>query len=484
MRLILAFLLLPFLLVAQVPQEEWSRAVRRINTDRKADVQLPEEEMVAVFPNARSLSTGNWGYGFLRVPQNESLIAQKATQAVRVIILDTGVPTNKYLRWCTNYDLSFSTTSEPSRDDLNGHAAHCGGIVAAKHPTLKIGIATPLNDKIELVFGKVLTHGGSGNFVDIIEGIDHAISIASDGKPTIVSMSLGGSGDSPELLAAIQRAENAGLLVVAATGNTGSRGVQIPGRYAYGVGALDVSGKVASFSTFGPEVDAVGPGVAILSTYRDTIAELSGTSMATPHVSATLALVWACNPNLTAADLRSIRSFFTDVPPVGFDEKSGFGYITSDAINLDNTNPPPPPPPVDPPVAKRTLTIPLAGGTARWHYQGHTVRTMKITSMTVEISSTKPDAQVYDQLLAATNDYWKWTLVPRDGDGYAVIAGYIGHFYNLIVGRQNDCRVVRLTAQDEQGRTIEINKFPTVNSTVGASELTVGKRSLRERLGL
>jgi len=486
MRLIFAFLLLPFLLTAQVPESEWNRAVRRVDTDRKADVQLPKEEMVGVLPNARSLATGNWGYGFLQVPQYEAQIKQKTVRKVRVVILDTGIPTNRYLQWCTNLALSFSTTGEPNSNDLNGHATHCGGIVAGKHPNQPLGIATPLGSNIELVFGKVLTHGGSGSYVDIIEGVDRAVEISKDGTLTIISMSLGGNGDNAELQAAIARAEAAGVFVVAATGNTGSRGVQIPGKYAYGVGALGVDGKIASFSTFGPEVDASAPGVGILSTYKDTLAELSGTSMATPHIAAIAALIASCNVNITANDLRTIRTWHVDVLPAGFDEKSGFGYITASAINLNGVNPPPPPPPAEPPVPKRTLTIPLSGGVANWHYLNQPVRQMTVASMTVEINSTKPDAQVYDQLLAATNDYWKWTLVPRDGDGYATIAGYVGHFYNLIVGRQNDCRVVALTAKDDNGRTIQINKFPTVNTNVSATsiELIVGKKRLRERLGL
>lgn len=486
MRLVLFLLLIPFLLTAQVPESEWKREVRRVDTDRKSDVQIPDEEMVGILPNARSLAAGNWAYGFLQVPQYESVIAQKAVRKVRVVILDTGIPTNKYLQWCTNLALSFSTTGEPNSIDLNGHAGHCGGIVAGKHPNQPIGVATPLGNKIELVFGKVLTHGGSGSYIDIAEGLDRAVEISKDGTFTIVSMSLGGNGDNAEIQAAVQRAEAAGVFVVAATGNTGSRGVQIPGKYAYGVGALGEDGKVASFSTFGPEVDASAPGVRILSTYRDTLAELSGTSMATPAVAAVAALIAACNPNITAADLRTIRNWHVDVLPAGFDEKSGFGYIPAGAINLDGTNPPPPPPPAEPPVPKRTLQIPLNGGVASWHYLNQPIRKMTVTSMVVEISSTKPDSEVYDQLIAATNDYWKWTLVPRDGDGYATIAGYVGHFYNLIVGRQNDCRVVSLVAKDESGRTVLINKFPTVNTniTAASTELVVGKKRLRERLRL
>ena len=488
MRLVLFLLLIPFLLTAQVPESEWKREVRRVESDRKADVQIPDEEMVGILPNARSLATGNWAYDFLQIGLGKAQVAQRASRKVTIYVLDTGIPTNKYINVGFRRDLSFSTTSETSPIDVQGHATHCIGIIIAKHPVLDLGIGVPLAEagKLQVVAGKVLNNSGSGDFVDIIEGIDRCIQInQAQGTFGIISMSLGGSGENAALQAAVQRAEAAGMIVVAATGNTGSRGVQIPGKYAYGVGALDENALVASFSTFGPEVDCAFPGVRILSTYRDTIALLNGTSMATPKAAMQFAYLASIYPNLTANDIKN-SSAFTDVLPAGIDEKTGRGYIRLTEILSGSNPPPPPPPPAEPPVPKRTLQIPLNGGVANWHYLNQPIRKMTVTSMVVEISSTKPDAQVYDQLLAATNDYWKWTLVPRDGDGYATIAGYVGHFYNLIVGRQNDCRVVALTAKDESGRTIQINKFPTVNTNVSATsiELIVGKKRLRERLGL
>lgn len=178
-------------------------------------------------------------------------------------------------------------------DDNNGHGTHVAGTIAASENNQGVLGMAP---QAKLLILKVLEGNGSGS----IQGIVNAIQYAIDWKGTngekvrIISMSLGGPQGSQEFHDAIIRAINCGILVVCAAGNTGKQEVQFPGAYneVVGVGAVDLNKKFAYFSTMNNEVDVVAPGVDIISTYPgNKYAKLSGTSMATPHVTGAAALI-------------------------------------------------------------------------------------------------------------------------------------------------------------------------------------------------
>jgi subtilisin family serine protease len=105
-------------------------------------------------------------------------------------------------------------------------------------------------------------------------------------------MSLGTADDSPVLREAVYEASRAGLIMVAASGNSGGV-VDYPAAYpeVLAVTAIDRNLEVATFSGTGSEVDYTDPGVEVYSTTnRNGYAIYSGTSMATPHVAGVLAL--------------------------------------------------------------------------------------------------------------------------------------------------------------------------------------------------
>lgn len=184
-------------------------------------------------------------------------------------------------------------------DDNNGHGTHVAGTAAAS--LREDGGIAGVAPGADLLIIKVLSGEGSGEYAGIIAGIHYAIDWRGpNGEQTsVISMSLGGPENIPELYEAVKRAVDAGIPVVCAAGNEGDDSAQTdefayPGAYGevIQVGAVDFSRKIAPFSNTNNEIDLVAPGMNIYSSYPGgKYASLSGTSMAAPHVSGALALI-------------------------------------------------------------------------------------------------------------------------------------------------------------------------------------------------
>lgn len=215
---------------------------------------------------------------------------------VTIAILDTGCDTHHpdlQGRICNGRNFTDDDQSNADiYEDYNGHGTHVAGTIAAiQNNTGVVGVAPEVN----LLIGKVLNKDGFGQIDWIINGILYAI----EQKVDIISMSLGGPDDVPELHEAIQKAVNSNILVICAAGNEGDNDSNTdeygyPGYYneVISVGAINLNRQSSEFSNSNNEVDLVAPGENILSTYLDgKYATLSGTSMSTPHVSGAMALI-------------------------------------------------------------------------------------------------------------------------------------------------------------------------------------------------
>ncbi len=182
--------------------------------------------------------------------------------------------------------------------DNNGHGTHVAGTIAATENGVGVLGVAPL---AKLLVLKVLSGDGSGSYQQIIEAIDYAVRWRGPNQERvrIISMSLGGPQDVPELHEVIQHAVKQDVLVVCAAGNNGdcrdkTEELDFPGAYSevIEVGAVNLERKLACFSNSNQEIDLVAPGEGILSTYpAGKYAVLSGTSMATPHIAGALALL-------------------------------------------------------------------------------------------------------------------------------------------------------------------------------------------------
>jgi subtilisin family serine protease len=278
-------------------------------------------------------------------------------KGIVIAVLDTGIDHGHpelrgKIAWCVNTVGTRTYTGSNLRNcaDRNGHGTHVAGIIASTINNVGNAGVAP---NVTLYAVKVLNDNGLGFYSDIAEGIVLAVK-GPDGVPgtsddaRILSMSLGGSSNSSVLFDATRWAYEHGAVLVAAAGNEGdgnpaTNNVAYPARYPWviAVAAVDRHYNVPTWSSDGPEVDVAAPGVRVYSTYRNRgYAELSGTSMATPHVSATVALIQALRvaSGKSILDPDTVYKIITataiDIGPPGFDVYSGYGLV--DAIAAVN----------------------------------------------------------------------------------------------------------------------------------------------------
>jgi subtilisin len=235
---------------------------------------------------------------------------------VKLVVIDTGIDmTHPELSGILKGGWNAISTAATFNDD-NGHGTHCAGTIAAKDDDKGVVGVAP---DIDLYGVKVLDAKGSGTFDDVIAGMLWAV----ENKMEVASMSLGASQGNQALADAVEAMRMGGVTLIAAAGNSGGA-VGYPAAYpgAIAVAASDSADKIASFSSRGPTVAVIAPGVAVKSTYRGGgYNTLSGTSMSTPHVAGLTALYIATHkgatPEAARAALAAASSKLPGVPDIG-----------------------------------------------------------------------------------------------------------------------------------------------------------------------
>jgi thermitase len=242
---------------------------------------------------------------------------------MRIAIVDTGIDS-------THPDLSdgrvrvdlgancltaSGCSADPARDD-NGHGTHVAGIAAAEtnNGTGVAGLAYTSS----LVPVKVLDSNKTGSYSAITNGIIWAV----DHGARALNLSLSGTSASQTLCDAVTTAISRGAVVVAASGNDASSAAHYPAACsgAIGVGATTSSDSLASYSDTGsPNVFVSAPGDSVYSTYAGGgYTTMSGTSMATPLVTALSALLLGELPGRSVDDVKRVLATTSD--------KVGGGY--------------------------------------------------------------------------------------------------------------------------------------------------------------
>ena len=234
---------------------------------------------------------------------------------------------NGYIDDVHGYDF-VNEDGEPEDEYGVGHGTHVSGIVAAATDNgLGVAGVAPENPLMAL---KVLGSSGEGTYFDVARAIDYALAQGA----RVMNLSLGGVEASEVMSDAVQIATATGALLVAAAGNDdGSNPVFYPAAYdeVLAVAATNSSDGIANFSVHHPYVDVAAPGVGVYSTFcGGGYGYMSGTSMATPHVSGLAALVWAVNPGLTREEVvEQIVGSAKDLGTPGRDDYYGWGRINA-----------------------------------------------------------------------------------------------------------------------------------------------------------
>ena len=246
-------------------------------------------------------ATASWGLDRIDqvdLPLDDTYTAPSDGAGVTAYIIDTGVNAAHEDfggRVSGGFD-AVDNDSDP--DDENGHGTHVAGTVG--------GASYGVAPGVDLVGVRVLDAGGSGTTEGVVAGIEWVTENHSG--PSVANMSLGGGADEA-LDEAVRGAVSSGVTFAVAAGNSGADSSTFsPARVteAITVAASDIDDAQASFSNYGDVVDIYAPGVDITSAWIGGPTEtntISGTSMATPHVTGAAALYLAQNPGATPAEV-------------------------------------------------------------------------------------------------------------------------------------------------------------------------------------
>ncbi|MEW5755374.1 MAG: S8 family serine peptidase [Pseudomonadota bacterium] len=315
------------------------------------DVAYIEEDAVVTLiePLSGSLEYLNsWGVAHIG---SESVHNTGITgRNVKVAVLDTGIDATHpelvdNLRGGIRFLSSDPDTSSQDffDDSWNSHGTHVAGIIAAAANGAEI-IGVAPNASIYAV--KVLDSGGAGYLSDLIAGLEWAI----DNQMDIVNFSIGLREDYQALADACTRAYEAGILLIAAAGNTGSYSfgeILYPARYesVMAIGATNQDDTLNFMSAYGPDVELVAPGDSIYSSTVGGYNLLTGTSQASPHVAGVAALILSAglddlnsDGTIDNRDLR-LRLLATalDLGDAGKDETYGYGLVSAQAALQGNS---------------------------------------------------------------------------------------------------------------------------------------------------
>ena len=350
------------------------------------------------------------------LPLSNSYTYNQTGAGVKVYILDTGINFTHVEfggRAVTGFD---AITPGGTAADDNGHGSHVSGTVG--------GTTYGVAKTVSLIAVKVLNSGGSGSYAQVISGVDWVTGDHTTG-PAVANMSLGGPV-STALDDAVRNSIADGVTYCVSAGNSAlDVSTQSPADVAEAitVAASNINDQWASFSNFGAGVDIIAPGVSITSawwTSNTATNTISGTSMASPHVTGAAALYLETNPGASPATVASALT--SNATP---NVITGVPLGTANRLLYSLLGAPPPPGPPDPPV----LSSPANGArnvsrspTLSWN------ASTGATSYRVQVSIDPGfSALVYDQagitgtsttvsgLGSRTVYYWHATASNSDG---------------------------------------------------------------------
>lgn len=370
----------------------------------------------------------------------------------------------------------------------HAHGTHVAGTIGALGGNGTGVTSVNPSGLLKMHHVKIFNNAGSWAYgSDVVRAIEQCQAAGSN----IISMSIGGGAPSEAERQAFEIANDAGMLHIAAAGNSANSTLSYPASYdeVMSVGALDSSKQIAYFSQYNEQVEISAPGVNVESTVLDNgYASYNGTSMATPHVSGVAALVWSHYPECTPAQIRTaLIASAEDLGATGRDNYYGHGLVQAkdmyDAL-ADGCEVEPPPPPPPPVVGVLEKGVPVTGlsGTAsskqRWTFDVPA----GVTDVTFSMSGGIGDADLYTKFgsEATMSSYdcrpFAWgnneTCVSDDNDGtfYVMINGYSNYSGVTLVADYDDGTAP--PPPDGDSYTND-NDYPIVDNATVTSDIDV-----------
>ena len=284
---------------ATIPDSE----VDDVRRDGRVDYVEPDVEMTG---DTQSIP---WGIDRIDAEQSSQVSGDGTGEVltVDVYVLDTGsTHTDLNVRHHQNF------VGDGKNFDCNGHGTHVAGIAAAEDNTAAVVGVAP---GAPVTAVKVLNCKGTAPTSRVIAGVDWVtndrLTRVGRAPAAVANMSLSGT-PSAAMDQAVVNSVAAGITYSLAAGNkSGDACNYSPARAGAGtnngiitVGAINRRDGVPSFSNRGACVDLYAPGVNILSLYKGNSTDnISGTSMAAPHVGGTAALFLVTNPTAAPANV-------------------------------------------------------------------------------------------------------------------------------------------------------------------------------------
>lgn len=280
-------------------------------------IKEKKQKKIKVKVNQGNQDGKSWNLQMVQAGTEEK--QEKNGRTIKVAVIDSGINFSTDLPVVVRKNFIPGDERSVLYEDPSGHGTAVAGIIAALDNEEGI---TGINPCVELYSARVLDAKLEAPIERIVEAIDWAVEQEVD----IINMSFGITRNVEELEAAVERAAEAGILLIAASGN--GETIAYPAAYdeVIAVGSVTAEGIAAEQSAGGEALELMAPGENILSSaVFGGVTGVSGTSMAAPHVAGAASVLMELNPEMPADYIRMLLNYSANL--YGAPDEYGNGVL-------------------------------------------------------------------------------------------------------------------------------------------------------------